>query len=54
MTDLVPLALTALGFALWIGLLGFRGGFWLADQRLDEAPLAAGLDGQVVGGETGP
>ncbi len=38
MTDLVPLALTALSFALWIGLLGFRGGFWRADQRLDHTP----------------
>ena len=42
MADSLPLALAlplaVLSFLLWIGLLGFRGGFWRADQRLDHAP----------------
>ena len=28
--------ITALSFAIWLYLLSFRGGFWRADQRLDE------------------
>ena len=38
MLDQAGLVLTGLSFVLWIYLLGFRGGFWRADQRLDETP----------------
>ena len=32
------LMLTALSLAFWVGVVFFRGGFWRADQRLDEPP----------------
>ena len=32
------LILTALSVAFWVGVCFFRGGFWRADQRLDESP----------------
>lgn len=32
----IELGLTVLSLAVWVGLLGWRGQFWRADQRLDE------------------
>ncbi|AOX02213.1 glycosyl transferase family 2 [Moorena producens PAL-8-15-08-1] len=32
--DTIGLAITVLSLGIWIGLLGFRGQFWRADQRL--------------------
>jgi hopene-associated glycosyltransferase HpnB len=33
-----PLALAAVPVPIWLGLIGFRGGFWRADQFLPEDP----------------
>lgn len=40
MPESLPVLLAALSLAVWVGLLGFRGGFWRAHPRLDEAPPA--------------
>ncbi|MGK7872942.1 MAG: hypothetical protein AB4426_06410 [Xenococcaceae cyanobacterium] len=32
----IELGTTGVSLAIWIGLLGFRGQFWRADQRLGE------------------
>ncbi len=38
MGELAALVLTGLSLAFWAGLIGFRGGFWRADQRLPDIP----------------
>jgi hopene-associated glycosyltransferase HpnB len=41
MSATVLIALAAASFAAWLFLLGFRHGFWRADQRLGDAPPPA-------------
>ncbi len=47
--SLSPVAIAALAaLGAWVVLLGWRGGFWRADQRLDNAPTVDGLWPGVV------
>ena len=38
MGELAAVVLTGLSLAFWAGLIGFRGSFWQADQRLPDTP----------------
>ncbi len=38
--------IAGLSFAIWLYLLGFRGGFWHADQRLEAEPGAPEVGGE--------
>ena len=38
MGELAAVVLTGLSLAFWAGLIGFRGRFWRADQRLPDTP----------------